>query len=257
MRERRVEIPTRDGAMETFVAHPCENGPFPAVIVYMDIWGVREELFDIARRIATVGYYCMVPDLYYRQGKVRNEYRNEKNRMISLDSLDKQKKEIVYAPLRQLTDAMVVEDTGSILEFVDRGEPVRPKVLGSIGYCMGGRHVFRVAAAFPDRFRASASLHGTELVTDRDDSPHRSAMKAEGELYCGFAEKDQFSPAPLIRTLDQSLKDGNVKYRYEVHEGADHGYALPDRDVFDKRAANRDWELIFAMFHRQIPPYAG
>lgn len=257
MRERRVEIATRHGAMEAFVAHPREYGPFPAVIVYMDIWGVREELYDIARRIATVGYYCMVPDLYYRQGKVRNEFRNEKNRMISLDRLDKHKKEAVYAPLRGLTDAMVVEDTRSMLEFTDRGEPVRPKALGSIGYCMGGRHVLRIAGAFPDRFRASASLHGTELVTDVEDSPHRSAMKAEGELYCGFAEKDRFSPALLISTLDRSLKDSRIKYRYEVHAGAEHGYALPDRDVFDKTAANRDWEHIFAMFHRQIPPYAG
>ena len=39
----------------------------------------------------------------------------------------------------------------------------------------------------------------------------------------------------------------------ELHKGADHGYALPDRDVFDKAAANRDWELIFAMFRRQLP----
>ena len=69
--------------METFVTHPEEGGPFPAVVIYMDFWGLREELFDIARRVGMVGYYCMVPDLYYRQGRVRNEWRNEKNEMIS------------------------------------------------------------------------------------------------------------------------------------------------------------------------------
>ena len=41
---------------------------------------------------------------------------------------------------------------------------------------------------------------------------------------------------------------------HAIHKGAVHGYALPDRDIFDKHAAERDWELIFAMFHRQIPP---
>ena len=46
-----------------------------------------------------------------------------------------------------------------------------------------------------------------------------------------------------------------VHYHYEVHKGADHGYALPDRDVFHKQGANRDWELIFAMFRRQLPPF--
>ena len=54
MKERCISIPTPSGAMETFTTHPDRGGPFPAVIVYMDIWGVREELFDIARRVATV-----------------------------------------------------------------------------------------------------------------------------------------------------------------------------------------------------------
>ena len=40
-----------------------------------------------------------------------------------------------------------------------------------------------------------------------------------------------------------------------IHEGAQHGYALPNRDIFDPHGAARDWEQIFAMFHRRIPPY--
>ena len=64
MRQRFVEIKTAGGVMEAFVTHPEDNRPFSAVIIYMDIWGVREELYDIARRVGAVGYYCMVPDLY-------------------------------------------------------------------------------------------------------------------------------------------------------------------------------------------------
>src|SRR6266404_3503913 len=78
MRERFVEISTADGVMDAFVTHPEENGPFPAVVIYMDIWGLREELYDIARRVGTVGYYCLVPDFYYRSGKrIHFEFRNE------------------------------------------------------------------------------------------------------------------------------------------------------------------------------------
>ena len=50
MREQFVEIKTAGGVMEAFVTHPEDNRPFPAVVIYMDIWGVREELYDIARR---------------------------------------------------------------------------------------------------------------------------------------------------------------------------------------------------------------
>ena len=88
MHERIISVRTPAGEMETFITQPEDGGPFPPVVIYMDFWGVREELFDIARRVGTVGYYCLVPDLYYRQGRVRNEWRNEQNQMISMHRLD-------------------------------------------------------------------------------------------------------------------------------------------------------------------------
>jgi carboxymethylenebutenolidase len=251
--ERVVEIETPSGRMETFVTHPEHDGPFPAVIVYMDIWGLREELFEIARRVGTVGYYCMVPDFYYRQGRVRHEFRDEQNRMISLHALDDERKQRVIAPGRRLSNQMVIDDTGAILEFLRRGEPVRAGGIGAIGYCMGGRHVLCVAGQYPEQIRASASLHGTSLISDAADSPHRAAKRLRGELYCGFAETDPYAPLPMVKELEELLRPCPVAYRYAIHPGAVHGYALPNRDIFHPQAAARDWEMIFAMFHRQIP----
>jgi len=255
MKERFVDIETPSGRMETFVTHPEQDRPFPAVILYMDVWGVRDELFEIARRVGTVGYYCMVPDFYYRQGKVRHEFRNEHNRMISLHALDEERKQRVTAPGRRLSNQMVVDDTGAILEFLRRGEPVRPGGIGAIGYCMGGRHVLCVAGHYPEHVRASASLHGTYLISDAPDSPHLLAKQFRGELYCGFAETDPYAPLSMVRELEALVRPCPVTYRHEVHQGAMHGYALPNRDIFDPHAAAHDWELIFAMFHRQIPAY--
>src|SRR5437899_5172713 len=101
MQERFLHIETPAGRMETFVTHPEQDGPFPPAIIYMDIWGVREELFEIARRVGTVGYYCMVPDFYYRQGRVRHEFRDAQNRMISLHALDEERRQRVVAPGRR------------------------------------------------------------------------------------------------------------------------------------------------------------
>jgi carboxymethylenebutenolidase len=254
MIDKTINVPTPSGRMETFVTHPEEGGPFPAVVVYMDVWGMREELLDIARRVATTGYYCLVPDLYYRQGRVRNEFRNEHGRMVSMERLDADKQERVRAPMRKLTDAMVLEDTAALLQFLEPDRNARRGAMGSIGYCAGGRWVFRAAGTFPDRFRANASLHGSFLVTDKADSPHLLAPLFEGELYCGFAQNDYAAPLPTVEALNRHLAGYPVRYRYEIHPGARHGYALPERDIHEKRAANRDWELIFAMFNRQIPP---
>lgn len=250
MIERRVGINTPSGVMEAFIVHPTEGGPFPAVVLYMDVWGIREELLDIARRIAVVGYYCVLPDLYYRQGRVRTEFRDANHRMISMDRLTEPQRRIALAPLEKLTDDMVIADTASLLEFMTKGEPARPGAMGAIGYCMGGRHVFRVLGAFPQRFRACACLHGSLIVTDDADSPHFSALKGTGELYCGLAEKDRHAQPAKVKVLREA--PWQLKFHLELHKSADHGYALPDRDVHDKQAANRDWEIIFGMFRRQL-----
>src|SRR3954470_12033690 len=87
LHDRLLDIATPSGAMETFISPPSEGGPFPPVILYMDMWGVREELYDMARRISTVGYYVMVPDLYCRFGKYRNSFKDANGRMMSFTAL--------------------------------------------------------------------------------------------------------------------------------------------------------------------------
>src|SRR5262245_6634284 len=105
MRERFAKISTLDGHMEAFVTHPAENGPFPAVIVYMDVFGPREELYDVARRIATVGYYAMVPDFYYRNGKMRIAFPTDKRRWTLAD-LNKDEEGRARAAGKALTNTM-------------------------------------------------------------------------------------------------------------------------------------------------------
>jgi carboxymethylenebutenolidase len=68
MIERQIEIQTEAGQMNTFICHPERLGPHPAVIFLMDAPGIREEWRDMARRLGTVGYYVMLPNLYYRSG---------------------------------------------------------------------------------------------------------------------------------------------------------------------------------------------
>jgi carboxymethylenebutenolidase len=195
-----------------------------------------------------------LPNTYYRQGKVRFEYRNARAEMRSMKSLPWGVQEAVRAQKRSLTDRMVVNDMQCVLDFLAR-EPVRPGAKGVLGYCMGGRHALYVAGHFPEEFRATVSLHGTSLVTDAADSPHRLADRFRGEMYCGFAEHDSLAPPSTISTLADLLGGrSNVRYHFEVHRGTERGYSLPDRDIYDEAATKRDWKKIFAMLKRQLAP---
>lgn len=256
MRDHFVEITTKAGVMEMFTTCPERGGPFPPVVIFMDVWGVREELFDIARRVGTVGYYVMVPDFYYRQGRIRQTYVNPDGKRISLNRLSAEEQAKVTARSAATSDRMIIEDVGAIIAFLEAGDaPAKPGGMGSIGYCMGGRHVQVAGVNYPGYFKASASLHGTYLISEKPESSHRMLSDMRGEYYCGFAEVDHYAPPELIAELGRILKrNPQVTYTEVIHPGTVHGYALPDRDIYHKQAAEKDWEQIFAMFHRQIPP---
>src|SRR5947199_10218422 len=68
MIDQQIDIQTRDGKTTTFISHPERGGPFPIILFYMDAPAIREELRDMARRLATSGYYVMLPNMYYRSG---------------------------------------------------------------------------------------------------------------------------------------------------------------------------------------------
>src|SRR5262245_48802092 len=252
MKEHFADIATQAGTMPTFVVHPEQGGPFPAVIVYMDFWGVREELRDIARSLARAGFCCLLPDLYYRQGAILNEIRDRQGKMTSLSRLDEAARAKVLAPLRRFSDAEAMGDTQAVLRFLVADEVAGAGPKGCVGFCLGGRLALRAAAAFPEHFKAAASLHGSALVSDHANSPHRLAAKLQGEIYCGFAAHDPYTSPTTIDDLATAMKASAARYGYQVHAGTEHGYALPDRDIYDQAAAQRDWDSILAMFHRQL-----
>lgn len=249
-----TDIPTADGVMDAYTARPARGGPFPLVIIFMDIWGLREELFALARKVAAQGYACVVPNLYYRKGKLRYERRNAQGRMVSFDTLPEDLQKEMQLLARGLTRPMIATDVAAIFDFA-RTQPVSAGSAGTVGFCLGGRIAFFAGQEFPERIRATASLHGTLLVTDASDSPHRLVPRMRGEVYCGHAEHDRFSEPKILAALAQSFEDcADLVYRSNFHRGAHHGYSLPDRDVHDAAATEADWRAVFAMFERQLRP---
>ncbi|MEK9660319.1 MAG: dienelactone hydrolase family protein [Alphaproteobacteria bacterium] len=253
MHERIVEIDTPDGSMPVFVTQPEESGPHAPVVLFMDIWGYREMFCDLARRIGTVGYAALVPDFYYRMGGGSIERRDEDGNIRTMQELSPEEKAEVDRVRNHLSDAMAVADCAGLLDFIDVDAAIRSGPVGSMGWCMGGRHVVRVASAYPERFVASVALHPTAMVgDDGPDVPYREAPKCRGEMHVGWGEADHYSPPEVIATSGAAFRDAPVGYGELIHTGAGHGYALPDRAAYDKHAAARDWERAFAMYRRVL-----
>jgi len=243
--EKTVDISTPDGFCDSYIAIPNGNGRYPALILYMDIWGLREELFEIAREISSLGYICIVPNFYYRQGKIRFDYRNNLNQVVSVNSLPEFYKEKMRTALNQLSNTMIIKDTEVILDFLGKQSYFSSFPVATLGFCMGGRHVLCAGYSFPEKIQAMISLHGTKMISNETDSPHLNFNKLKGQLYCGYAELDPHTDQILIQEMKKKLaSNSQLSYEYRIHENANHGYALKDRDIYDGSAWNYDWQKI-------------
>ncbi len=241
MQEKTLQVQTPDGAMETFVAHPDGPGPFPVVVLYMDAPGIRGELHDFVRRIAGEGYYALVPDLYYRRGRIRLDLRNPDIRTE------------MFAHMRSLSNAGVASDTSALLDALE-GEPAAaPGPKGCIGYCMSGQFIVTVAGRFPEHFRASVSCYGVAIVTDADDSPHKLVEHIQGEIFFAFAEKDEYVPDESLEVLRETLERHGTAHQLDLYPGTEHGFCFPERKwCYVEDAAEDVWRRTFEIFERQL-----
>jgi carboxymethylenebutenolidase len=248
MVEKQIEIPGTQGLMDTFVCYPEEAGPHPAVIFYMDAPAIREELLDMARRLASVGYYVVLPNLYYRSERA-GQYGFD-HQKIRTDEAERSK---MFALMHGLSNAMIVEDTEHLLRYIRADKVASGGPVGCVGYCMSGQFVVAVGAAYPSDFAAIASYYGVGIVTDQADSPHLSLSKVGGELYLAFAQTDIYVPEAIVAQLPGLLQAAGAKGRVEVYPGTDHGFAFPQRAAYVKAAGERHWERMLALFARNLP----
>lgn len=248
MIEKEIDVRTADGLMSTFIVHPQEHLPAPGVIFLMDAAGIREPLRDMCRRIATAGYFVMLPDLFYRQGRHVGVDRTK------VDAKDGVERARLSQLVGSLTNAHVVDDLGSLIDAASKDQALSPGPMGAVGYCMSGRFALLVAARRPDRVNAAASYFGTRLVTDKPDSAHLCLPKFKGEGYFSFAEIDEYAPRPMVDAFTKAVKDAKANCRIETYAGAHHAYAMPDAKQFDRVASDRHWETLFALFRRNLWP---
>lgn len=243
MIEQTLDIPTRDGAMESFICHPERRSPFPPALLLMDAPGIREELRDMARRLATVGYYVVLPNLYYRAG------RNSVFGPAVLEA-DSPERDRMRAIRTRMTIPPVMNDVADMLAFLDRQEAAKDGPVGVHGYCMSGPYALAAAARFPERIAAAASFYGTWLVSDAEKSPHLTLRKARGELYIACAEHDELAPLPMVDELRGLFERSGAAGEIEMYPGVHHGFAFPQRWCYDKPAAERHWERLIALYRR-------
>jgi carboxymethylenebutenolidase len=243
MNAKTIDIKTRDGLVPCHFFAPPQKGSRPAVLFYMDGIGIRPALRDMAERLASNGYNVLLPNLYYRSGPsapfdavTAFKEGPERDRLMKL--------------FQSLNNKLVMDDTASFLDFLEHQPTVASRMVGCVGYCLGGAFALSAAGTFTDRIAAAASLHGARLATDQPDSPHLLASKMRAAIYVGIAGIDpHFTPEEKQR-LESAFQSAGVKSTVETYPDVKHGFAVNDTPAYDRPASELHWQQILKLFAR-------
>lgn len=226
--------------MPTFVHAPEHHSPNPVIVYLMDAPGIRDALQKMARRLASAGYYVMLPYLYYRA---------EPYREFTTSDADMHRRQELMGTI---TPSNILGDFQALVSFANTDERADANKVGVVGFCMSGGLALSCARGFPDLVKAAASIHGAWLVRDTADSPHLGLSSATAELYFGWADNDPTAPLPDLDTMRSSLDAAGLEYTIDFFDDALHGFAPEGTPRYDQYASEVHWERVHELMRRRL-----
>ena len=252
MAKEIIELKTPTGPMKTTIVKPEGAGPWPAVIVCMDAFGVRESIVEICENLAKSGYLAAAPDLFHAFGHpidlLPEEDRAKPGAVFKIFGDDTLRTTFFTKFFGGATDYDNLKgNIGAVLDHLDASADVVKGQIGTTGYCMGGNCSLRIATIFGDRIKATASFHGGFLATDQPNSPHKRAASIKSTVYVGGAIEDDSFTEEAKKMLDAALTEAHVKHDIEWYQ-AKHGFAVRDNPSYDPAAAERHYKALDKLY---------
>jgi carboxymethylenebutenolidase len=235
----QVELDTGEGRMPTWIHRPGIPGPHPLVLYLMDAPSIRPALHDMASRLATAGYYVMLPYLFYRGGPYREFGTSDEDMHARRDLMG------------TVTPTGILADAAAMLAHADTDPAADTSHFGAVGFCMSGGLTLALAKAHPDRMVAAASIHGAWLVREGTDSPHLGLEQATAEVYLGWCDNDPTAPIADRDAIEAALTAAGLTYTLDFYTDAVHGYA-PAGERHNRAASEQHWERVHDMFRRHL-----
>ena len=213
-----VTISAADGGgFSAYVAKPTRT-PAPGLVVIQEIFGVNQVMRDLCDGFAAQGYLAVCPDLFWRQQpgiQLTDKTQEDWNRASAL--------------MNGMDQDRAVEDLKATLGWL-RGNPDCAGKAGSVGYCLGGRLAFMMAAR--SDADANVSYYGVGLDTLTGEVPNIAKP-----LLMHIAEQDKFVP-PAARQAVLNAVQGNPNITAHVYPGVNHAFARVGGEHYDVKAAD-------------------
>lgn len=229
-----VNIPVVDGEIPGYRAMPAAGGPFPAVMVIHEVFGVHEHIKDICRRLAKRGYFAVAPLLFAREGDV-----------TAMSDMDQ-----VMALIRSVPDAQIASDLDATAAWAKGTGNADTTRLGVIGFCWGGREAWLYAAHNPS-LKAAAAWYGVlqwPVSAAAPKNPIDVVAQLEVPVLGLYGGADAGIPIAQIEELRAALKAAGKTFDIVVYPDTPHGFNADYRASYRPEAAKDAWARMLVWF---------
>jgi len=230
---QQVKIPIAGGEIAGYCAYPAKGANFPVVLVAHDAFGVNEQIQDVVRRLAKLGYYAISPYLFSRQGDVSK----------ATDELD-----VMRTVISKVVDAEFVSDLDATVAFAKKSGKADVKKVAITGFGWGGRAVW-VYAAHDPKLKAGVSYYG--FLQPSRDPKGQSALALGPSIKVPvlglYGAKDDYIMEADANAMKNAVAAGK-KSDIVVYPGIKHGFMADDRASFDPKTAADAWDRMAVWF---------
>lgn len=220
-----------------YLAYPDDGKQHPAVIVFIEAYGINSHFQQLAARLAAAGYVALLPDLYHGSAYPYTD------------------QESAIGHLRTLNDAQVMAETGAALDFLQNCAQANGAV-GILGFCMGGRYAFLANAELTHRIRAAVAFYGGGIAPEQDRLGRKPLLdripEMQTPLLLQYGSADQSIAPEEHARIVQALSAAHKRYSMEVYPEAGHGFFCDDRVSFDAQAAAQGWKRTLDFFQQYL-----
>lgn len=243
--ESHVIVKTPDGMADCYFVHPA-HGTHAGVILWPDSLGLRPAYETIGKKLSASGYAVLVVNPYYRTTAAPIG--------VDIDAFNTPAgREKVMGFANAVTADVTTSDAVAFAEYLDQQKSVdRKRKLGTMGYCLGAVMALRTALRVVDRVGAFASFHGARLATREPSSPHLQLSATRAPALIAIAQSDD-EKDPLVKArLREAYDKANLDAEIEVYAGTNHGWCVPDANVYDPTQAERAWSRLLSHFGQAL-----
>ncbi|HKK52657.1 MAG TPA: dienelactone hydrolase family protein [Myxococcota bacterium] len=238
-----VRIQTSSGeSMAAYLARPEGSERLPAVLVFMEIFGVNDHIRDVTRRIASEGYVALAPDYFHRTGPG-----------IQLD-YDEAGMAEGMSHLQQLKASEMIADARDAIALLRGRSDVVGDRIGAVGFCIGGHMAY--LAACETEIAAAASYYGGGIAAPQGPGGAPSTLsrtpKIQGRILCFFGGRDAMIPEDQVDAIRAALAEAGVDHEVLVYEDADHGFHCDQRSTHHETAARDAWSRTLELFESRL-----